>query len=235
MLFKITYSSTFNVSVQALSLIAQVAKKQNVRSQDGFVVFGSDDLVAYHGSILQSVICLPLRPSVGNLFEAGNIFESCIQQYKSRRRQCPRCSIHQTHHSDAPASPAIVYMRLLVSFRTGLRAPFPQVIPSLTPAQIFTAQPRLRTLVSEAEDDSLETMQEIGDTAHADHVVARPYDGRKRDPQFSHADKTCLWELVSFLFFTITSLSPDSDSCLCNIISIQASVFMLNSCCNSRR
>ena len=31
------------------------------------------------------------------------------------------------------------------------------------------------------------------------------YDGRKRDPQYAHAEGSCLWEIVSFLFLSFSS------------------------------
>jgi ribosome biogenesis protein MAK21 len=33
-----------------------------------------------------------------------------------------------------------------------------------------------------------------------DHLPSSRYDGRKRDPGYSNADKSCLWELVGFRF-----------------------------------
>jgi len=37
-------------------------------------------------------------------------------------------------------------------------------------------------------------MKEAGDSAKK---LLGVYDGRKRDPEFSNADKSCLWEIVS--------------------------------------
>lgn len=51
--------------------------------------------------------------------------------------------------------------------------------------ELFTSTPGLRRMLIEPEDE--------------DEGTHPSYDGRKRDPQYSHADSSCLWELVPFL------------------------------------
>lgn len=80
--------------------------------------------------------------------------------------------------------------------------------------------PSLKALVDEPEadeSDEVENFQDVQDETdgdasprqHADrksagagvqnHDWSSRYDPRKRDPQFSNADKSCLWELVSLI------------------------------------
>jgi ribosome biogenesis protein MAK21 len=39
-----------------------------------------------------------------------------------------------------------------------------------------------------------------GSSKTASAVNDKVYDGKKREPQYAHADTSCLWELVSHLF-----------------------------------
>ncbi len=65
----------------------------------------------------------------------------------------------------------------------------------------------LRTLLTEPEehdwDETTESIETTGTTAEKNDSNlshSRPssmYDGRKRDPEYSNADRSCLWELVS--------------------------------------
>lgn len=60
--------------------------------------------------------------------------------------------------------------------------------------ELFNSTPGLRRMLIEPEDDSEET---FGDAPASKHST--DYDGKKRDPQYAHADSSCLWELVPFL------------------------------------
>lgn len=78
--------------------------------------------------------------------------------------------------------------------------------------------PSLKTLIDEPEadeNDEVENFQDVEDESNDDaspqmHVdrkstlaggqmnnLSLGYDARKRDPQFSNAERSCLWELVS--------------------------------------
>jgi ribosome biogenesis protein MAK21 len=73
----------------------------------------------------------------------------------------------------------------------------------------MVAQPGLRALITQPEEeDDDEHFEDAPDSddeqptkSKATTTVANSnndvYDGRKRDPRFANADKTCLWELVS--------------------------------------
>lgn len=69
-------------------------------------------------------------------------------------------------------------------------------------------QPGLRALVFQPEENDEEERFVDADEDEADDkmkgqkanipaaTTSQKYDGRKRDPQYSNADNTCLWELV---------------------------------------
>jgi ribosome biogenesis protein MAK21 len=85
--------------------------------------------------------------------------------------------------------------------------------------ELETAFQGLRTLLQDPEEwddaeevfkdvveDDADVMQTVGNDedlvsgAKKSSVDAFKYDGRKRDPEHSNADKSCLWELVSSIF-----------------------------------
>jgi ribosome biogenesis protein MAK21 len=81
--------------------------------------------------------------------------------------------------------------------------------------ELETASPSLTSLVDQPEehegDDDVEVFRDVPDEdeqAPAEPIAqgaapsrANVYDSRKRDPERSNADKSCLWELVSALLY----------------------------------
>lgn len=69
--------------------------------------------------------------------------------------------------------------------------------------------PGLKTLYSEPEDDGeleQETFRDVPEDGEPvvalEQSISRhdeSYDGRKRDPEYSNADKSCLWETVGVI------------------------------------
>lgn len=71
---------------------------------------------------------------------------------------------------------------------------------------IFPALKSLLTEPEEGEEDDEEVFRDVPENAEAQVVQrkdldlqfrGKSYDGRKRDPEHSNADKSCLWEMVS--------------------------------------
>jgi ribosome biogenesis protein MAK21 len=62
------------------------------------------------------------------------------------------------------------------------------------------SKPGLKTLLMPPEDDEEEHFEDIEEDGAPKKEDNKPnkveYDGRKRDPRFSNAEKSCLWELV---------------------------------------
>lgn len=81
--------------------------------------------------------------------------------------------------------------------------------------QVFTAAPGLRRLVAEPEDDDEE--EHFVDAPDSEDEGAKKesvapvkkwdtaYDGKKREPQYAHAENSCLWELVRPFLFPVSS------------------------------
>lgn len=62
------------------------------------------------------------------------------------------------------------------------------------------SKPGLKTLLMPPEDDEEEHFEDVEEDDAPKKEDNKPsrveYDGRKRDPRFSNAEKSCLWELV---------------------------------------
>ena len=55
--------------------------------------------------------------------------------------------------------------------------------------------------------------KKAGESSKAPKNDVQEYDGKKREPQFAHADSSCLWELVSEVLawkIILTFSSPSS-------------------------
>jgi ribosome biogenesis protein MAK21 len=82
-------------------------------------------------------------------------------------------------------------------------------------------KPGLRALITQPEeDDDDEHFEDAPDSDDEESSKSKNakgtvgsstnnniYDGRKRDPRYANADKTCLWELVSCRRFTFSTAS----------------------------
>jgi hypothetical protein len=88
-------------------------------------------------------------------------------------------------------------------------------------SQLTTAKPGLRALITQPEeDDDEEHFEDAPDSDDEKDSDKKPkaaatsafshstkYDGRKRDPRYANADKTCLWELVRIYLNSLLSFT----------------------------
>ena len=169
-LFKITHSSNFNTSLQALMLIQQLCHLQTA--------FADRFYRTLYESLLDPRLLTTSKQTlyINLLYRAlkADLDVKRVQAFVKRIAQV--IAIHQ---------PAFACAAIYLIKELGC------TFPSL---QMMIDQPE--TIDSDVED------YPGGRTLHmADAPLAGPgrvssYDGRKRDPQFSNADKTCLWETV---------------------------------------
>lgn len=179
-LFKITHSGTFNTSIQALMLIFQVsASKQTV--SDRFY------RTLYESLIDRRVITSSKQSMYLNLlFRAIKADNDTLRVKAFVKRIIQVCSMYQP-----PMICGAVYMI------SQLTETHPSIVSLLD-------QPE-DTDDAEAYHDAADSDEEADDNASekkegkSETVTTKHYDGRKRDPQFSNADQTYLWELVPFL------------------------------------
>ncbi|KAH8905094.1 CBF-domain-containing protein [Coniochaeta sp. PMI_546] len=182
-LFRITHSSNFNTSIQALMLIQQLAMSKHLAVE------------RFYRTLYESLLDPRLITSSKQALYLNLLFRSLKNDVDVRRvkafvkRMLQVINLHQA------------------SFACGIL---------FLVAELGTTFPDLKTLLTEPEDhgeDDEEVYKDVvdGDVPMTDAPAAAPavdgeapkrlpvYDGRKRDPEYSNADKSCLWEIIPFL------------------------------------
>jgi hypothetical protein len=76
------------------------------------------------------------------------------------------------------------------------------ISPPFTKNKVTFLYPRISTWKKKKVFSSKSTLSQLFLKRPQDEELAEKdqYDGRKRDPSYAHADKSCLWELVSTLW-----------------------------------
>ena len=180
MLFKVTHSSNFNTSIQALMLIQELCvANQWPSTSDRFY------RTLYESLVDPRLLTTSKHRLYVNLLHRAMRTDLDIRRVKAFvKRVMQIVPMHQP-----PFACAVLYMLKDLE----------GIFPSL---QSFIDQP-------EAGDEE-EAFRDVHDHAINDgqdstgnSEVAQGYDGRKRDPQFSQAEKSCLWELVSSFYNSI--------------------------------
>ncbi|KAK2626981.1 hypothetical protein QTJ16_004156 [Diplocarpon rosae] len=174
-LFRITHSSNFNTSIQALMLIEQLSTSKHLAVD------------RFYRTLYESLLDPRLVASSKHALYLNLLFRALkadlnIKRVKAfTKRMLQIVTLHQP--------PFICGILFLVR---ELEATFPG----------------LKSLLDDPEEDD-EADEEVfrdvpEDGAEPEVPVKRTipsalYDGRKRDPEYSNADKSCLWELIPFL------------------------------------
>ncbi|KAI1170253.1 CBF/Mak21 family-domain-containing protein [Nemania sp. FL0916] len=173
-LFRITHSSNFNTSIQALMLIQQLSANRQLATE------------RYYRTLYESLLDPRLITSSKQALYLNLLYRSLKSDVDVRRvkafvkRMLQILNLHQPSFVCG-----IMYLAIELS------ATFPD----------------LNTLLSVPEDNDVEevTTPATEDAAngvvnglHAPKVI-NAYDGRKRDPEYSNAHLSCLWELLPFL------------------------------------
>ncbi|TGO69780.1 hypothetical protein BOTNAR_0007g00610 [Botryotinia narcissicola] len=177
-LFRITHSSNFNTSIQALMLIEQLSTTKHL-AVDRFY------RTLYESLLDPRLITSSKHALYLNLLYRALKSDVNIKRVKAfAKRMLQVVTLHQP-----PFICGIIYLlrELEVTF------------------------PGLKTLLNtpeandEEEEEVYRDVPEDGETADIQATTApsKPrtdtYDGKKRDPEHSNADKSCLWEIIPFL------------------------------------
>ncbi|KAI1419732.1 CBF/Mak21 family-domain-containing protein [Xylaria sp. FL1777] len=174
-LFRITHSSNFNTSIQALMLIQQLSANRQLATE------------RYYRTLYESLLDPRLFTSSKQALYLNLLYRSLKADVDVRRvkafvkRMLQILNLHQPSFVCG-----IMYLAIELSI----------------------AFPDIKTLLSVPEENDVE---EAALSAASDASVnnvsdgiqeTRPgniYDGRKRDPEYSNAHLSCLWELLPFL------------------------------------
>jgi ribosome biogenesis protein MAK21 len=186
MLFRITHSSNFNTSIQALMLIQQLATSKNIAVE------------RFYRTLYESLLDPRLINSSKHAMYLNLLFRSLKSDLNIKRVKA--------------------FAKRLLQIITLHQPPFISGVLYLI-RELETTFPALGSLITDREeqdDDDEEVFKDVPDDVsnsipgalslqdshiHPERVFAGGlklggYDGRKRDPEHSNADKSCLWELV---------------------------------------
>jgi ribosome biogenesis protein MAK21 len=188
MLFKITHSSNFNTSIQALMLIQQLATTKNLAVE------------RFYRTLYESLLDPRLLNSSKHALYLNLLFRALKSDLNAKRVKAFAKRLLQVITLHQP--PFICGVLYLLRELEGI---FPGLTSLLTdPEEQDEMDEEVFRDVPEANDDVLVNNKIPGDNhIHPDRLLGSVpkrenfYDGRKRDPEHSNADKSCLWELVS--------------------------------------
>ncbi|KAM3589087.1 RNA-binding ribosome biosynthesis protein mak21 [Umbelopsis sp. WA50703] len=176
-LFRITHTSTFNTSIQALMLIFQVCTSKELVSD------------RFYRTLYESLLDPRLVHSSKQAMYMNLLFKALRADNDLKR---VKAFVKRMIQIAAYHQPTFICGILYLADK------------------LMVAQPGLRALITQPEeDDDDEHFEDAPDSddeqptkSKATTTVANSnndvYDGRKRDPRFANADKTCLWELNRF-------------------------------------
>ena len=173
-LFKITHSSNFNTSLQALMLIQQPCSLHTPAAD------------RFYRTLYESLLDPRLFSTSKQTLYVNLLFRALKADLDIKRVQAFVKRIAQTvaMHQPPFACAAIYLVKQLT-----------HTFPSL---QTLFDQPE--TIDDDFENDARDTLNGPSNGPFVQQASSRIYDGRKRDPRYSNADRTCLWEMVSCVF-----------------------------------
>jgi ribosome biogenesis protein MAK21 len=175
-LFKITHSSNFNTSIQALMLIEQLATSKHLA------------IDRFYRTLYESLLDPRLVTSSKHALYLNLLFRALKADLNVKRVEA--------------------FAKRLLQVITLHQPPFICGIIYLL-RELESSFPAMKSLITEPEEgdeDEEEIFRDVpedGDIStpqrnqHGPQIQRPLYDGRKRDPEHSNADKSCLWESVS--------------------------------------
>ncbi|KAI6087047.1 CBF-domain-containing protein [Hypoxylon rubiginosum] len=176
-LFRITHSSNFNTSIQALMLIQQLSASRHLATD------------RFYRTLYESLLDPRLITSSKQALYLNLLYRSLKADVDVRRVKAFVKRMLQVLNLHQPSFVCgILYLII----------------------DLCTTFPDLKTLINEPEEiDEDEIIPGIASDAPVDTAVdgvesqstmaIGVYDGRKRDPEYSNAHRSCLWEILPFL------------------------------------
>ncbi|WFD37375.1 RNA-binding ribosome biosynthesis protein mak21 [Malassezia japonica] len=192
-LFRITHTHSFNIAIQALQLIFQVAiGAAKDASAPNFSPHIAD---RYYRTLYDSLLDSRLATTSKQAMYLNLVYKSLKADLDPERVKAFVKRICQILCVQDP--PFICGALVLLS-------------------ELFTAVPGLRSMLTDPEEDGVEHFadaDEDGETA-AQPTQRSLYDGRKRDPRFAHAGDTALWDILPLLHHFHPSVSLNAKQLL---------------------
>ncbi|CAG8608379.1 40985_t:CDS:10, partial [Gigaspora margarita] len=175
-LYRITCIGTFNISIQALMLIYHISCEGESLSE------------RFYRSLYQSLLDPRLCRSSKHAMYLNLLFKALKDDSKVIRVEAFIKRLIQIcgHH--------------LPPFICGAFYMISELIKNHPSLSYFINHPEDHDdehFVDVPDDDS--DLDKFKQSQSSSQIInSRKYDGRKRDPQYSNADKTCIWELTAF-------------------------------------
>ncbi|KXL42087.1 MAG: hypothetical protein FE78DRAFT_94084 [Acidomyces sp. 'richmondensis'] len=193
-IFRIAHSSNFNTSLQALVLIQQISSTKH---------YGAD---RFYRTLYETLLDSRLATSSKQVIFLNLLYKSLKNDSNIKRVQAFVKRLLQilTMH-DSPFACGVLYLI------KELEATFPIIRSMMTEPEVN----------DDEEDEHFADVPD--DNADSPPTILQPspsktkaYDPRKRDPEHSHAERTCLWEILPFLQHFHPSVSIFAESILLN-------------------
>ena len=176
-MFRITHSSNFNTSIQALMLIQQISSVKHY-SADRF-----------YRTLYESLLDPRVLHSSKQIMYLNLLYKSLKADVSIRRVKA--------------------FVKRLLQVVTMHEPPFISGVLFLI-SELEAAFPSIRGMLNQAEeyDDDNEIQNgRVSDPEQHPATHDTHYDPRKRDPEYSNAQYTCLWELLPFIAHYHPSIS----------------------------
>ncbi|OBT56616.1 hypothetical protein VE04_01669 [Pseudogymnoascus sp. 24MN13] len=203
LLFKITHSSNFNTSIQALMLIQQLSSTKTIAVE------------RFYRTLYESLLDPRLIMSSKHALYLNLLFRALKSDLDVRRvkafakRLLQIITLHQP-----PFICGVLYLL------RELEATFPGLTTMITEPEVSDdMDEEVFKDVPEAETAAAAAAALHENLMHPDRIPKPApkqglYDGRKRDPEHSNADKSCLWELTPFITHFHPSVAMFADRLL---------------------
>ena len=185
-LFKVTHSSNFNTSIQALMLIQQLTG-----SYQGLVD-------RFYRTLYESLLDPRLLTSSKQALYLNLLFRALRSDLNLKRVKAFAKRLLQVValHQPSFTCGTIYLLRELESVFANLQAFIDQAQEDDDNEEHFKDVDQGHTSVSFTPNHEITPVDSVSTKATK---KPRQYDGRKRDPEHSNADYSCLWELTPFL------------------------------------
>ena len=177
-LFKITHSSNFNTSVQALMLIQQLCGSHQAASD------------RFYRTLYESLLDPRLLTTSKQILYLNLLYRALRADLNVKRVKAFAKRLLQVIAMHQPSFACAVLYLL-----RELEGPFPALARYNDEPEQGAEDEEER--YQDVPEDGVETDTRMNGTGEVS--TRERYDGRKRAPEYSNADKSCLWELNTFI------------------------------------
>ncbi|KAI6822141.1 CBF-domain-containing protein [Hortaea werneckii] len=181
--FRVAHSSNFNTAVQALMLLQQISSTKH---------YGAD---RFYRTLYDSLLDPRLYSSSKQVMYLNLLYKSLKQDLSAKRVQAFVKRMLQIITMHEP--PFVCGVLYLIS---ELESTFPSIRTMITDSE-WNEEDEEEHFVDVPEDGAADDKPsgEQQNDSSAPQQTGQRYDPRKRDPEYAHAERSCLWELLPFL------------------------------------